>query len=110
MATNLADTAPESRTLDANQPWPGLRPYTEDGEGFFHGRSDEIAELFYRVQSRVLTVLFGQSGIGKTSLLRAGLFPTLRQESMWPIYVRIDYDGDPIEQIKDAIRAGLPKT
>ena len=40
----------------------------------------------------MLTVLFGQSGLGKTSLLRAGLFPRLRREDMMPIAIRLDHD------------------
>ena len=46
----------------------------------FHGRDEEAAELARRVQRKNLTVLFGQSGLGKTSLLRAGLVPRLRGE------------------------------
>ncbi len=42
-------------------------------------------------QRKLLTVLFGQSGLGKTSVLRAGLVPRLRAQGYCPIYVRIDY-------------------
>jgi hypothetical protein len=58
------------------------------------------------VQRKPLTVLFGQSGLGKTSLLRAGLVPRLRGEGFCPVYVRIDYAPEsppPAEQIKQAI-------
>jgi hypothetical protein len=58
------------------------------------------------VQRKLLTVLFGQSGLGKTSILRAGLSPRLRGQGYCPIYVRIDYGRDspePAEQIKQAI-------
>ena len=37
-----------------------------------------------------LTVLFGESGLGKTSLVQAGLFPRLRQQNILPVYVRLD--------------------
>ena len=73
---------------------------------YFHGRDEEAAELARRVQRKLLTVLFGQSGLGKTSLLRAGLVPRLRGEGYCPVYVRIDYSPDsppPSEQIKQAI-------
>ena len=43
------------------------------------------------MQRKLLTVLFGQSGLGKTSILRAGLVPRLRPEGYCPVYVRIDY-------------------
>ncbi len=58
------------------------------------------------MQRKLLTVLFGQSGLGKTSILQAGLVPRLRDQGYCPIYVRVDYGRDapePAEQIKQAI-------
>jgi len=92
--------------LDPENPWLGLSSYTEDTRAYFHGRDDETAELARRVQRKLLTVLFGQSGLGKTSLLRAGLVPRLRGEGFCPVYVRVDYSPEsppPSEQIKQAI-------
>jgi tetratricopeptide (TPR) repeat protein len=91
---------------DPQNPWLGLFSYTEETLSYFHGRDQETAELARRVQRKLLTVLFGQSGLGKTSLLRAGIVPRLRAEGYCPIYVRIDYAPDsppPAEQIKQAI-------
>ena len=73
---------------------------------YFYGREEEVAELARRVQRKLLTILFGQSGLGKTSILRAGIVPRLRPEGYCPVYVRIDYSPDspaPSEQIKQAI-------
>ncbi len=92
--------------LDPENPWLGLFSYSEETRAYFHGRDEEAAELSRRVQRKLLTVLFGQSGLGKTSLLRAGLVPRLRTESFCPVYVRVDYAPDspaPSEQIKQAI-------
>lgn len=92
--------------IDPEHPWIGLASYTEETRGYFHGRDEEAAELARRVQRKPLTVLFGQSGLGKTSLLRAGLVPRLRGEGFCPVYVRIDYAPEsppPAEQIKQAI-------
>jgi hypothetical protein len=92
--------------IDLEHPWIGLASYSEETRGYFHGRDEEAAELARRVQRKPLTVLFGQSGLGKTSLLRAGLVPRLRGEGFCPVYVRIDYAPEsppPAEQIKDAI-------
>lgn len=99
-------TAPTQLRLDPDNPWLGLSSYTEETRAFFHGRDEEAAELARRVQRKLLTVLFGQSGLGKTSLLRAGLVPRLHGEGFCPVYVRVDYSGDspsPAEQIKQAI-------
>ena len=69
-------------TLDPENPWLGLFSYTEETRAYFHGRDEETAELARRVQRKLLSVLFGQSGLGKTSLLRAGLVPRLRAEGL----------------------------
>ena len=93
-------------TIDPENPWLGLFSYSEETRAYFHGRDEETGELARRVQRKLLTVLFGQSGLGKTSLLRAGLVPRLRTESYCPVYVRVDYAPDspsPAEQIKEAI-------
>ena len=80
--------------MDPENPWPGLVPFTEDFHHYFFGREPETEELFRLVRRETLTVLFGQSGLGKTSLLRAGLFPRLRQTDMVPVYLRLDYSPD----------------
>src|ERR1700690_1192576 len=87
--TNLGGAA--ASTIDAANPWLGLASFTEDTRQYFYGREDEVAELCRRVQRQLLTILFGQSGLGKTSILRAGIVPRLRPEGYCPVYVRIDY-------------------
>jgi hypothetical protein len=104
---NAADTGKlPAVTIDPQNPWLGLFSYSEETLAYFHGRDEETAELARRVQRKLLTVLFGQSGLGKTSLLRAGIVPRLRAEGYCPVYVRIDYASgspSPSEQIKQAI-------
>ena len=93
-------------TVNASNPWLGLASFTEETRAYFFGREEEVAELARRVQRKLLTLLFGQSGLGKTSILRAGLVPRLRSQGYCPIYVRIDYGRDapePAAQIKQAI-------
>src|SRR5450432_2991557 len=93
-------------TVDEQNPWLGLVSFTEETRGYFHGREEEVGELGRRVQRKLLTILFGQSGLGKTSILQAGLVPRLRPEGFCPVYVRLDYDPSsppPAEQIKPAV-------
>jgi hypothetical protein len=102
MSTNPTDMA----TVDDRNPWLGLASFTEETRAWFHGREEEVGELARRVQRKLLTVLFGQSGLGKTSILRAGLVPRLRAQGFCPVYVRVDYGRgtpEPAEQIKRAI-------
>ena len=92
--------------VDQENPWLGLDSFSEETLGFFHGREEEVGELARRVQRKLLAILFGQSGLGKTSILRAGIVPRLRREGFCPVYVRIDYSPEsppPSEQIKQAI-------
>ena len=97
---------PETTSVDPQNPWLGLASFTEETRQYFYGREEEVAELARRVQRKLLTVLFGQSGLGKTSILRAGIVPRLRPEGYCPVYVRIDYSPEsppPSDQIKQAI-------
>ncbi|MDN3544889.1 hypothetical protein QWZ02_10590 [Kinneretia asaccharophila] len=97
----------EEPAVTREQPWLGLASFSEASRQFFYGREEEVGELVRRVQRKLLTVLFGQSGLGKTSILKAGVVPRLREQGYCPVYVRIDYatDAPPAaEQIKQAIR------
>ncbi|HET7755892.1 MAG TPA: hypothetical protein VFK87_01420 [Steroidobacteraceae bacterium] len=113
-AAIVKPAAPEpGATVDERNPWLGLASFTEETRRYFFGRDEEVAELARRVQRKLLTVLFGQSGLGKTSILRAGLVPRLRAQGYCPIYVRIDYSRDapePAEQIKAAIRVNARRS
>jgi hypothetical protein len=77
--------------LDRENPWPGLASYDEAAWPYFNGRSAEIEELTRRIVDEQLTVLFGRSGLGKSSLLKAGVFPRLRELGFVPIYIRLHF-------------------
>jgi WD40 repeat protein len=80
--------------LDRREPWLGLASYSEADSELFFGREKEGLDLLRLVRREVLTVLFGPSGTGKTSLLNAGLFPRLRESAFLPIPIRLDHTGD----------------
>ena len=63
--------------MAANNPYVGPRPFTEQDEQFFFGRTEEIEVLASLVSTRRASLLFAQSGAGKSSLLMAGLAPRL---------------------------------
>lgn len=79
--------------IDEQNPWPWLDPFSEEAQRFFNGRDDDTAALLRMVRGAPVTVLFGKSGLGKTSLLQAGLFPALRKERLLPVYVRLRCDA-----------------
>lgn len=73
--------------------WMGLASYEEplDNEQspIFCGRNEETMELFRLVDNNVFVTLYGSSGIGKTSLMKAGVIPLLRQRNYVPVYLRL---------------------
>ena len=81
--------------------YPGARPFgdTPNDQRLFFGRSQEIDTLFHRICAARLLVLFGKSGLGKTSLLQAGVFPRLRERAMLPLPMRLNQKGSPLETI-----------
>jgi tetratricopeptide (TPR) repeat protein len=112
MSTATATHDLQQQPVDAQHPWPGLSPFTEDLHQYFRGRDREVDDLFRCVRRRILTVFFGQSGLGKTSLLQAGLFPRLRRQGFLPVPIRLDYAAGAPElaaQVKAAI-AGAVET
>ena len=84
-------------------PWKGLNFYKE-GE-VIYGRNSEIESLSHYIFNNTQTVLYGKSGIGKSSILNAGIFPLARKKGMLPIPIRLDHNNDAsyIEQIRQAI-------
>jgi len=105
-------SAVPTAAVDNENPWPGLEPFTEAQHAFFFGRDEEARELSRRLERKTLTVLFGQSGLGKSSLLQAGVFPRLHTSGYCPIYVRLDYNplaAPPAEQVKTAVLRGTSK-
>ncbi|MFM2069324.1 MAG: hypothetical protein RLZZ584_4233, partial [Pseudomonadota bacterium] len=93
-APTAAQPAPPRSSIDPDHPWPWLDAFTEDAQAYFNGREDDAEALLRCVLSAPATVLFGKSGLGKTSLVQAGLAPRLRQRRQLPVLVRIDHRSE----------------
>lgn len=110
MTTNPGTIGEMGIILDAQHPWPGLHAFSLENRAHFRGRDGECDDLIRRVRRKLLTVLFSVSGLGKTSLLQAGLVPTLKSSEFVPILIRLDHNSDAIdllEQVREAIRRGI---
>ncbi len=60
-------------------PFVGLVPYTEDDAQFFFGRERDQQRILANLFASRLTILYGASGVGKSSVLRAGIVREVRQ-------------------------------
>ena len=99
-------THPSQAKLSDESPWPGLLSFGEADSKYFRGRDFESEMLYRRVERERLTILFAPSGLGKSSILQAGVFPLLRRESVLPIYIRLDFSPakpDLLRQVKTIV-------
>ncbi|HET7014486.1 MAG TPA: hypothetical protein VFI65_11280 [Streptosporangiaceae bacterium] len=99
-------------------PYPGLRPFESRDAARFFGREDLTAHLIARLTEQVSVnaplLVFGSSGAGKSSLLRAGLIPALRRGRLLPVagsakWPRILLDrlgADPLAALAAAMGGG----
>jgi tetratricopeptide (TPR) repeat protein len=58
-------------------PYPGMLPFRQADHDRFFGRGADAATLIGMWRDNRLTIAVGPAGCGKTSLLRAGVFPLL---------------------------------
>ncbi|HYN20233.1 MAG TPA: ATP-binding protein, partial [Thermoanaerobaculia bacterium] len=63
-------------------PFPGLRTFEPDEDYLFFGREQQIDELLRRLRTTRFLSILGTSGSGKSSLVRAGLIPSLQGGAM----------------------------
>ncbi len=69
-------------------PYAGLSSFQESDASKFFGRSREIAAMVNRIRERPLMGVIGPSGVGKSSLVRAGLVPALKRSGeAWDVHV-----------------------
>ena len=71
-------------------PYAGLNPFSIKDAPFFFGRDHERDLIVANLMAARLTVLYGPSGVGKSSVLNAGALNTLSQA-----YPRLTADGKP---------------
>ncbi len=71
-------------------PFPGLRPFGIQESHLYFGRSIQVDEVIAKLLRHQFVAILGYSGSGKSSLVRAGVIPTLRQrsdEGEWQVLV-----------------------
>jgi tetratricopeptide (TPR) repeat protein len=61
--------------------YPGIAPFSKKEKDVFFGREKEIEILYSSIMSNQCTLMIGKSGIGKSSLIEAGLLPRMEKEN-----------------------------
>ncbi|TEU13194.1 MAG: hypothetical protein E3J21_19300 [Anaerolineales bacterium] len=85
-------------------PYKGLMPYTEEDAELFFGRDRDCAVITANLFASRLTILFGASGVGKSSVLQAGVAHKLRQKEGTAVVVFSDWHGAPLENLRQAVQ------
>ncbi len=102
--------------MQEKKPFKGLDAYDEQDARFFLGREDETQMFVGNLQFHRLTVIYGPSGVGKSSLLRAGVVSRLRQfneaagrhgKSRYVLTVFNSWQGNACLGLKQAIAASF---
>ncbi|MCB9343240.1 MAG: hypothetical protein R3A50_15040 [Saprospiraceae bacterium] len=88
--------------------YPGLRPFERSQQAVFHGRQEDVQRLSNLILRERLVVLFAKSGIGKTSLLQAGVAPELERHDYVPIMLRTERSDKMILDSLDSILRNTP--
>ena len=65
-------------SLEVRSPFPGLRPFLDTESSIFFGRESQVQQVIEHLRATRFIALLGGSGSGKSSLIRAGVLPTLR--------------------------------
>ncbi|WP_424098043.1 caspase family protein [Moorena producens] len=103
---------PPAPPLDESQnPYRGLKSFDEKHSSLFFGRTLLVEKLDYFVKANPLTVVLGASGSGKSSLVKAGLIPKLRQDNTekWCILPPIRPGETPLPALNNVLcNAKLP--
>jgi serine/threonine protein kinase/tetratricopeptide (TPR) repeat protein len=106
-----------SEPWTGESPYRGLQVFDVENEAIFFGRTKERDEILGTLQARSIeenrpfVLIFGASGCGKSSLLRAGVMPWLCRPGviegvdLWRslMFRPSDYPGDLLEGLADAL-------
>ncbi len=98
----------EAKKMNMVNPYPGLRPYTTRDSRLFFGRSKEVEELLSLLMNKRFAAVTGEAGSGKTSLINAGLIPSLMYQGEWILF-KIRPGSTPLQDLFAEIMKKLGK-
>ncbi|MBE1487138.1 nSTAND1 domain-containing NTPase [Plantactinospora soyae] len=93
------DGTPGALGRSDDAPYQGLLAYGPDRADWFFGREDVVDDLRRRLSDRRFVALFGASGSGKSSVLRAGLVPSVTGRPEQPPVLVLTPGPDPVGEL-----------
>ena len=81
LADDYRNEPNDQHNADASSPYLGLSAFTQEDAHLFFGRDTFTQKLLRAIESRGLVTVLGPSGIGKSSIVFAGLVPALLERS-----------------------------
>ncbi|MEL6652277.1 MAG: SUMF1/EgtB/PvdO family nonheme iron enzyme, partial [Bacteroidota bacterium] len=90
--------------------YPGVRPFLSQERQLFFGRKSDIEVLTHFILQERLVVLFAPSGVGKSSILNAGVVPRLIENGDFTVLnVRFGlYQDQSLIDVQETIKSCLP--
>ncbi len=93
--------------------YAGAKQFETIDKDIFFGREEDIEKFYRLIKLESLLVLYGKSGLGKSSLLNAGIFPKVLADGFFePMRIRFkgydetDNDRTPLSETQNSIRRG----
>lgn len=86
------ETVLETDIRARKNPFPGLRPFKYDEAHLYFGRETQVGNVLDKLIDNHFVAIVGASGIGKSSFMYCGLFPTLKNDintdlaTQWEIF------------------------
>lgn len=103
----------EGCQVNSNNPFPGLRAYTRNDNRKFFGRDQWIKALSNKLSNNRFVAVIGESGSGKSSLVRAGLLPEVEagflkgdDNGIWNI-IELQPKDTPLKQLSKALSKNI---
>jgi DNA-binding winged helix-turn-helix (wHTH) protein len=90
-----------AETVTWARPYKFLDYFTEQDAQIFFGREPEVEAICSQILAHRTFILHGRSGVGKSSIVRAGLSPRLKAEGHTVSVIRCF--TDPLHQIEAAL-------